>query len=305
MTVPGNAGRRAQLTPDQLATLERRLRGEGRSPTASQTIDRAAPGPDPLSFAQRRLWFLDQLVPGNPFYVIPAVVRLGFVVDVGVLERAVSEIVRRHESLRTRFVVVDGEPVQVVDAPWRVRVQTVDLVGVPAAERDGRLLRLCEQAARAPFDLAAGPLLRVGLVRTEPGECVLLLTMHHIISDGWSMGVLFGELRALYEAFALGRPSPLPELAVQYRDYAVWQRRRLTGARLDALSAWWRERLAGLPVLQLPTDRPRPPVQRFQGAVCPLELPAELTERVRALARERGATEFMVLQAAFKVLLAR
>ena len=306
MSAPHNAGRRAQLSPEKQAALERRLRGETASRTASPArIVRGSSGVGPLSFAQRRLWFLDQLAPGNPFYSIPAAVRLRFAVDVGVLERSVSEIARRHESLRTRFVMVDGEPAQVIDAPQRVPVAVTDLSRLSVAEREAEVMRLAVRDARAPFDLSAGPLLRVGLVRLGAGDWVLLLTMHHIISDGWSMGVLFGELRTLYEAYAFGRPSPLDELEVQYPDFAVWQRQRLRGERLEGELAYWRERLSDLPVLQLPTDRPRPPVQRFQGAWCALEIDAAVCASLRALARERSVTLFMVLLAAFKVVLMR
>src|SRR5205823_4130442 len=179
------------------------------------------------------LWFLHQLAPGNSFYNVPAAHRLRFAVNAGVLERALSEIVRRHESLRTRLSLAEGEPVQVVGDAATLELPVIDMTPLEPAEREREVVRLATEEARAPFDLARGPLLRAQLLRLGPAESVFLLTMHHIVCDGWSVGIFFQELSALYEAFAFGRPSPLPELPVQYPDFAVWQREWLQGELLE------------------------------------------------------------------------
>jgi amino acid adenylation domain-containing protein len=262
-------------------------------------------GPLPLSFAQQRLWVIDRLQPGSAAYNIPVALRLEGTLDAAALDAAVTEIVRRHEGLRTAFATSgDGAPVQRVGPAAPITLPVIDLRGLPAPEPEAR--RLAAAEARQPFDLERGPLFRA--VRVEVGEGVqdLLVTMHHIVSDGWSMGVLVRELTALYAAFAAGRPSPLPELPVQPADFAVWQRRWLAGAVLEEEIAHWRERLAGAPPsLDLPTDRPRPAVQTFRGASLPFLLPAQLSSTLRSFAQERGATLFMVLLAAFQALLAR
>jgi amino acid adenylation domain-containing protein/non-ribosomal peptide synthase protein (TIGR01720 family) len=259
----------------------------------------------PLSYAQQRLWFMDQLSPGNPFYNVPAAVRLGFQVQPALLERCLNEIVRRHEVLRTAIVTVDGQPMQRIVPAAELRVEVVDLSGLASGEREAEAQRLAGEAARRPFDLAQAPLLRAGLLRLGASEWVLLLATHHIVSDGWSMGVLFEELTALYGALAAGRPAALPELPVQYADFAVWQREWLSGAVLEEQLGYWRGRLADLPALQLPIDRPRPAVQSYRGACHRFAVPAALQAALRALARERGVTLFMLLLAAFDVLLAR
>ncbi|HEX7240317.1 MAG TPA: condensation domain-containing protein, partial [Longimicrobiaceae bacterium] len=259
-------------------------------------------GPLPLSFAQERLWFIDRLEPGSAVYNIPVAWRLGGELDVEALERALGEIVRRHETLRTTFAEVDGSPVQVI-APFggfALPVEDLSDLSEAALRRRAR-----EEAAR-PVDLAAGPLFRAALLRVGAEDHVLLLTMHHIVSDGWSMGVLFRELSALYAAYREGGESPLAELPVQYADYAVWQREQLVGEVLDRQLAYWKERLAGAPeLLELPTDRPRPAVQTFRGAAVPMELSQELLERLQALGRSEGATLYMVLLGAFQVLLSK
>jgi len=296
--------RRARLSPAKLSLLERRLQGD--TGDARQTISRRnTDGPVPLSFAQQRLWFLDQLVPGNPFYNVAAAVRLDAPVDVGVLGRALNEIVGRHEALRTTFQAVEGRPVQVVAPELELPLPVVDLAGLPRVERDREALRLATEEAQRAFDLARGPLIRTTLLRLGPGEHVFLLTLHHIVSDGWSMGILSRELTALYDAFARGSPSPLPALPIQYADFALWQRRLLVGETLERQLTYWRGKLVGAPTLALPTDRPRPPVARFRGATATLAFPAELVARLRRLAHDEGATLFMVLLCAFKALLSR
>jgi amino acid adenylation domain-containing protein len=258
-----------------------------------------------MSFAQQRLWFLDQVAPGNPFYNIPLVLPFQGRLDRGVVERAVNEIVRRHESLRTTFRLVDGEPAQVVAPGLTITVGQVRIDDAPPARRDRELQRLATEEARRVFDLRRGPLLRATVVSRSEIDHVILLTLHHIVADGWSVGVFVRELSTLYGAFAAGRPSPLPELTLQYADFAVWQREHLRGERLDALLAYWEARLADLPVLRLPTDKPRPRVLDYQGAFVPLALSDELSDGVRDLARRGRATPFMVLMAGFVALLQR
>ncbi|HEX8271925.1 MAG TPA: condensation domain-containing protein, partial [Longimicrobiaceae bacterium] len=205
--------------------------------------------PLPLSFAQQRLWFIDQLEPGSATYNMPFPLRLRGSLDVGALEGALAELVRRHESLRTVFGMVDGEPVQVIQPAGERRLEVVDLRDGAEDEREAEARRLVGDDARHPFDLARGPLLRTTLLRLDEAEWVLLVNMHHVVSDGWSMGVLTREVSALYGAFSEGRPSPLPELEVQYADYAAWQRAWLVGETLERQIAYWKERLAGAPPL--------------------------------------------------------
>ncbi|HYR07006.1 MAG TPA: amino acid adenylation domain-containing protein, partial [Longimicrobium sp.] len=262
--------------------------------------------PLPPSFAQERLWFLNRIDPGSPFYNVPAALRLQGALHAEALERALGQVVRRHEALRTTFQERDGVPAQVV-APFTGFVLTrEDWTGTGEAER-GEVLRarLAEEAAR-PFDLVEGPLFRATLIRTGAAEHVLLLCTHHIVSDEWSTGVLFRELAALYAAAAEGGEASLPALPVQYADFAVWQREQLRDDVLERDLNWWRERLAGAPaLLELPTDRPRPALQTYRGARQRIDLPAALLERLRALGRGEGATTFMVLLGAFNLLLSR
>ena len=264
-----------------------------------------APGePLPLSFAQERFWFLDRLDSGQAINVIPAAVRLVGRLDEAALQAALDEVVRRHGSLRTVFAEREGRPVQLVRPAAPVRLSRIDLSALPGpvAEREARRLAVGE--ATRPFDLAAGPLLRVSLLPLPGGDHALLLAMHHIVSDGWSMGVFVREMGALYVAFSRGEASPLPALPIQYTDFARWQREELRGEALETQIDWWRERLAGLPALDLPVDR-RAPEKDFRAGGLDLTVPAELTARLKALSRERGATLFMTLLAAFHTLLAR
>ncbi|HEU0077431.1 MAG TPA: condensation domain-containing protein, partial [Longimicrobiaceae bacterium] len=260
----------------------------------------------PLSFAQQRLWFLYQFDPASPLYNMPVAFRLHGPLDAGALERALAEIVRRHEVLRTTFSAEDGEPAQVVAPPGPWRLATDDLSALDGAERDAEVRRRAREDALRPFDLAAGPLFRGELLRLGPDEHVLLLCVHHVASDGWSMEVLARELAALYEAFAAGRPSPLPEPPIQYADFTLWQRERLGGPLLERQVEFWKERLAGAPaVLELPTDRPRPAAQSFRGAAATFALDAATTQKLHRLARGGEATLFMTLLAGFQLLLAR
>ncbi|MCP4654400.1 MAG: amino acid adenylation domain-containing protein, partial [bacterium] len=266
----------------------------------------------PLSFAQQRLWFLDQIDPGSALYNVPVALRLSGRIEPGALLRTMGEIVRRHEVLRTTFKIVDGEPVQVIHSEFDPALPVAELTALAEGHRRAEARRLALAEARRPFDLARGPLLRTTLLRLAPAEHELLLTVHHIAFDGWSVGVFLHELAALYQALSAGRRalsagrrSILPELPVQYADFAVWQRRWLTGEALESQLATWREQLAGLPVLELPTDRPRPAVRSFRGAVHSFRLPAELGRGLAPLRREQGSTLFVTLLAAFQALLGR
>ncbi|MGD0900818.1 MAG: condensation domain-containing protein, partial [Thermoguttaceae bacterium] len=259
----------------------------------------------PLSFAQQRLWLLDRLDPGNPVYNIPLAMRLSGPLDLDALGRTFNEVVARHESLRTKIIVVDDQPVQVVEAARPQNLAMVDLEHVKPAEREAEARARAAAEARKPFRLDEAPLLRVLLLRFSSTEHVLIVVMHHIISDGWSMGVLFREVALLYEAFRSGRPSPLEPLPVQYADYTVWQRERLQGETLDQLLDYWRRRLEGLVPLELPADRPRAIEMPSAGGVEEIRLPPALLDPLRELARQENATLYMTLLAAVQVLLYR
>ncbi|HEY0558373.1 MAG TPA: amino acid adenylation domain-containing protein, partial [Thermoanaerobaculia bacterium] len=263
-------------------------------------------GPLPLSYSQRRLWFLDQLSPGSAVYNIPHPLVITGNLDVQVLKGALSEVVRRHEALRTAFPSVDGEPVQVIVPAAPLSLPILDVEGLDETVRDREAARLVETESLRPFDIGTGPTFRMALVRLGRERHLLLLTMHHIVADGWSLEILTRELMALYEAFAAGRPSPLAELPVQYADFAIWQRRWLTGGALSSQLDYWRRQLAGAPAgLDLPTDYPRPAMQTFDGATRSAELPADLARDLKAFCRREGVTLFMLLLAGFDVLLAR
>ncbi|HEY0514844.1 MAG TPA: condensation domain-containing protein, partial [Thermoanaerobaculia bacterium] len=260
----------------------------------------------PLSFAQARLWFLDRLQPGSPLYNVPLAYRLRGPLEPGALAAALGEIVRRHGALRTRFVEGLDGPVQVVEPAGAFSLAEVDLGDLPEPARRLEEERLTAEAALRPFDLARGPLFCAFLLRAGASEWSLMLAMHHIVSDGWSLDVLARELAALYRAGREGRFSPLAELPLQYADFAAWQRRWLRGEALESQLAYWREHLAGVPtILELPTDRPHPPEQTFRGATAGLTLTAELTRAVRGLGQQGGATLFMTALAAFELLLHR
>ncbi|HEX6040165.1 condensation domain-containing protein, partial [Longimicrobium sp.] len=288
-----------------LADFARGLETAARAGTlAVVPVDRGAPLP--ASFAQQRLWFLEQLGGTGAAYNIPLRLRLRGELDRAALSRALDRIVARHESLRTVFPAVDGQPVQRIAAVEESAFRLVehDLQGTADAE-DG-LRRLMADEAGAPFDLVDGPLVRGRLVRMAADDHALLVTMHHIVSDGWSMGVLARELGALYGAFARGEADPLPPLAVQYADYAAWQRRVVDGALLERQAGFWERNLAGAPeLLELPADRPRPRTRDFAGASLPIELDAELTAALKALSRRHGTTLFMTLLAGWAVVLGR
>ena len=259
----------------------------------------------PLSFAQQRLWFLDQLEPGSSFYNISRAVRLRGSLNVAALSEALNEIVSRHESLRTLFDA-DGDPFQSIAAVQIVSLRLIDLDAVSEAQRQAEAEKVAAEEISKPFDLARDPLLRAVLIRIDADDHVLVLTLHHIAADGWSLAVLFRELTVLYEAFASEKPSPLAPLLIQYADFAIWQREWLRGDVRDKLVAYWKTQLAGAqPVLELPADRPRPLVQSFRGAYQRLTIPVALSNNLKQLSRNEGVSLFMTCLAAFQLLLSR
>jgi len=261
----------------------------------------------PTSLAQRGMWFLWRLAPGSTFYNVPVALPFTGPVKVDALQRALREIVRRHAVLRTTYREdAHGVPLQLVHAPGDVELPVADLSALPRGERDTEVARQAQAEYEQPFDLAAGPVFRARLLRTDAAEAVLLLTMHHIVCDGWGINVLSSELRRVYRAYVQGQPSPLPDLTYEYKDFACEQFVALDAERLRPQLDYWRAQLAGAPpALDLPTDRPRPVVQSFRGGRVELQVPARLASRLRALAREHDATLFMTLLAALDVLLAR
>ncbi|HWM94192.1 MAG TPA: amino acid adenylation domain-containing protein [Thermoanaerobaculia bacterium] len=300
--------RTGELSPEKLALLVLRMKkkraAEGSSPV-QKMARRASSGPATLSFGQQRLWLLDRLEPGSTAYNMPSPARLRGPLDVAAMERALDEIVRRHESLRTTFAEHDGEPVQVIAPPGAFLLSIADLSDLPEESRSSEERRLLE-ADKRPYDLERGPLFRASLVRLQAEEHLLLLDMHHIISDGWSFGVFFRELAALYGAYRERRSSTLPDLPVQYADFAAWQRAWLQGPIQEEQLSYWRERLTGAPsALELPVDRLRPAVQNHRGDRTSLALPAVLTARLRELSLREGTSPFMTFLAAFQLLLSR
>jgi amino acid adenylation domain-containing protein len=260
----------------------------------------------PASFAQQRLWFLDQLTPGRATYNLPSALRIQGKLDADVLKRAVGEVARRHETLRTRFVAAGGELQQVIEDQINVQLRVVDLTFIAEEEeRKAEAMRLAQEEAQEPFDLRQVPLFRGKLLRLGALNHVLLFTMHHIISDAWSIGVLIEEVSVLYDAFSAGQPSSLPELPIQYADYSVWQREWLEGGVLEQQLAYWKQQLGGSGMLMLPTDRPRPAVQSQNGAICNFVIAMDVTQKLKELAEEQGATLFIVLVAALQTLLYR
>ena len=303
------------LTPDlrtqlaehkaEILTLLRQTMAEGnRKIVPMLGVDRGRTLP--LSFAQQRLWFLDQLEPGNAGYNITGAYRLSGQLHISALEHSLNEIVRRHESLRTTFTTVEQQPMQVIAPVLRLPLPVVDLRCIPTSRQELEIERWATQEAHQSFDLTRGPLVRARVLRLAAVDHVFLLTMHHIISDGWSRMVLFRELAALYQAFLEGKVSPLPDLQLQYADFAVWQRQWLQGEALETQLTYWTQQLQGAPaVLELPTDYARPLVQTFRGARQSLVLPTLLCAALKALSQQESTTLFMTLLAAFQTLLHR
>jgi amino acid adenylation domain-containing protein/non-ribosomal peptide synthase protein (TIGR01720 family) len=298
------ARRIAELPLAQRALLFAQLQQRHEAPPRP-AIPRAsrAPGLFPLSFAQQRLWFLSQYDPESPEYNIPQGFRVTGPLAPEILERTLTAIVSRHEALRTTFTAVDGEPRQLIAERSRVELPLTDLTAWPRQEREARARQAAVADARRPFDLTQGPLLRALLFRLDAEEHLFFVNVHHIVYDGWSRGIFLAELAALYQALAAGRPSPLPELPVQYLDFALWQRGWLAGDVLARQLEYWRQRLAGAPPLDLITDRPRPALRTHDGAACSVLLPRPLAAALTGLAQEEGGTLFVGLASLFKALL--
>src|ERR1044072_443310 len=301
------AARRAGLSAAKQQELEKLLKERSAEGSTIRVIPaRPQGGPILLSFAQQRLWFLDQFEPGRATYNTPISFRLSVPLNLAALEESLKEAIRRHESLRTNFANDNGQPVQIIAATRELDLPLTDLRSMPQPAREAEARRLAGEHSRRPFDLAEDSLLRLSLLRLDDEEHTLLVTMHHIISDGWSMQVLIREVGTLYNAFCNGEPSPLPELAIQYADYAHWQRQYLQGETLEADLSYWRSQLKDIPpVLNLPTDRPRPPVMSFQGGSKEIIVGQALTDELRRLTDAEGATLFVTLLASFQMLLSR
>jgi amino acid adenylation domain-containing protein len=259
----------------------------------------------PLSFSQERLWFLDQFEPNSPLYNVPKAIRLRGSLNQVFLEQSLNDVLRRHEVLRTTFLAVHGQPVQKIAESLTIHIPVMDVSHARDDVREEQAMEIANEESQRPFDLAAGPLIRAILVRLSADDHLLMLTLHHIVSDGWSMGVLNRELSALYNGFCSGRPALLPELAIQYSDYAQWQREWLREENLEKQVRYWKDRLANIAVLKLPADRPRPSIQRYRGGRQAILLSAKLTDGLQDLARHQRVTLFMTLLAAFKILLHR
>jgi amino acid adenylation domain-containing protein len=297
-----------KLSAKKRALLEVMLREKGVESSSDRRIPRRKEGDSiPLSFAQQRLWFFDQFEAGKSFYNLPGAIRLKGKLNVAVLEQTFNEIVNRHEALRSTFTEVQGQPIQVIAPPVsRLRLPVIDLRELPQSDREAAVKQLSAKEAQQPFDLELGPLLRTSLLQLSEEEYILLLTMHHIVSDGWSIGVLAQELATIYEALSAGNQPQLPELPVQYADFAIWQRNWLCGEVLQTQLAYWKQQLEGAPpLLELPADRPRPPIQTSEGATQSLLLSQELTAALKNLSQREDVTLFMTLLAAFKALLYR
>lgn len=299
------------LTPEQRALFEARLKQKGlrTDVTAVQTIPRRQDRDSataPASIDQERLWFIDQLQPGNTAYNIFNASRIRGSLNIPIMERVINELIQRHEVLRTTLKSVDGLPVQVISPDLKITLEPVSLEHHPPAERYDEAVRLTTEEFARPFDLEHGPLVRVGLLRLAPDDFVLQVNMQHAITDRWSFAVFEKELAVLYQAFATGHPSPLPELPIQFADYAVWQRERMNGDEYKKDLEYWRHRLAGAPfILDFPTDFPRPPIQNFRGARVYVSYPKNLLDGLKELSRREGVTMFMTLMAAYKTLIYR
>jgi amino acid adenylation domain-containing protein len=301
------SGAVSTFSDEQLELLAYLLEEEGlQGDEELPLVPRTRKESPPLSFAQARLWFLDQLEPNSSLYNVPWAMRLRGPLAIAPLTQALNTLLARHEILRTTFNSVDGSPIQVISEPRPLELSVIDLRSWKEIERELEAVRLAEADARQPFDLIRGPLLRATLIRLGEEDHVMLLTMHHIVSDGWSTVVFERELSELYQALSKGLPPPLADLPIQYADFAVWQRNWLQGKVLDEQLSYWKKQLGNLPaVLNLPTDRPRPPVQSYRGARQTAEFSKDLTQRLKALSRKEGVTLFMTLLAAFQTLLHR
>ena len=293
-------------TVEQLSVLIQEQIGDGRQQTLDPIEVVPRTGRLAASFAQQRLWFQEKLTLGSGAFHLALGAKLEGQLNVPALEQTFTEIIRRHESLRTSFPMIDGEVVQQISSPSPFRIPIIDLRHFDEADRETISLDLAQSELSRPFDLASGPLTRVVLIRHRDDEYTIICTLHHIISDGWSRGVLVKEISTLYEAFCSAEPSPLAELSIQYADFAEWQRQRLQGDALEQELNYWKEKLEGAPpLLALPTDRPRPAIQSYRGATENLILGQQLTGQLKTLSQARGMTLFMTLLAAFQTLLFR
>ncbi|MBV9789568.1 MAG: hypothetical protein JOZ51_15385, partial [Chloroflexi bacterium] len=299
----------ADLSPERRRLLDLLLRQKAQSDPAQILSLPRASGTNtfPLSFAQQRLWFIDQLQPGISAYNIAVGMRLHGPLDVATLNRALNQLVERHETLRTTFVLQENQPVQAIAPQLTIPLPLVDLSAQPAAKREAAALGAVAETADQPFDLERGPLFRATLFRLADDRHMVLLTMHHIIADGWSTGVLLREIAALYRSNIAGQPQALPALAIQYADFAQWQRRWLApgSPRLASQIDYWRTQLADVSKLLLPTDHPRTAEQKMTSARENHMLQRELTAALHSLSQREGATLFQTLLTAFQVLLAR
>ncbi|MWC28295.1 non-ribosomal peptide synthetase [Paenibacillus sp. MMS18-CY102] len=297
---------KSKLSPEKQAILDRLKRSKPQAEQHSDIPRRLGEGPAPLSFAQQRLWFLEQLVPDSQAYNQVIAFHLHGKLDPDLLERSLNEIVRRHESLRTTFHSENGKPYQTIAPTLKLALQTVDLTAWPAEERELQFEQLAQQVARRTFDLSQGPLLRASLYKLDEDKHALLFSIHHIIIDGWSMGILYKELVIHYHCFAEGKPSPLNELPIQYADFSAWERDSLRQEAIEEQLSYWIQQLGGeRTAAELPADRTRPPVQSFRGGSLKLDLSFELTGRLKALADQENATLFMVLMAALQTFIYR
>ncbi|HKV92560.1 MAG TPA: condensation domain-containing protein, partial [Candidatus Angelobacter sp.] len=293
-----------------LAQIQVRAAINSRSSLGLATENRILPaprdrGPLPLSLFQQRLWFLEQLVPNNPAYIVPEETRFKGVLNREALRRALDEIIRRHESLRTRFAGVANNLVQLIDPPYPADLSVQDLSSLPPEQREEEARCIVFAESRKPFDLQRGPILRTRLLVLGQEENILLITMHHIVADVWSLKVLLNEMQRLYSAFSQGKPSPLPELPIQYADFAVWQNLQFQNGGFEEHLAYWRTKLKGISELNLLTDKPRPAMQGFSGASYRFQWPLALSSALRILSQQEGVTLYMLLLAAFQAFLQR
>ena len=295
------------LSPEKRALLEKLLKKKAQARRQAQAIPpRPHPDEHPLSFGQQQLWFFDQLEPESSLYNISGAVRLRGPLQRQALERSMNQVVQRHQVLRARFITEDGEPRQIIAPDLKIPFSYVDLRELPPQQREERALQLATTEAQRPFDLAQGPLLRAMLLQLDDQEHMVVLSMHHIVADGWSIGVFLREMALLYDAYIHDRTPHLPELPIQYADYAHWQRQQLQGDVLDEHLAYWEKQLAGIPpLLELPTDYPRPAVVSHQGSHHQFRISAQLTAQLKALSRSQESTLFSTLLAAYSILLQR
>jgi len=295
------------LSPEKRALLEKWLKKKAMARRQAQAITpRPDPNEYPLSFGQQQLWFFDQLEPNSSLYNISGAVRLRGTLDRQALARSMNQVVQRHAVLRARFITKDGEPRQIIAPELSLPLAYEDLRHLPPAQREAQALAMATTEAQRPFDLANGPLLRAMLLQLDAQEHMVVVSMHHIVADGWSIGIFLREMALLYDAYVQGRNPDLPSLPIQYADYAHWQRQQLQGAKLDEQLQYWEKQLSGIPpLLELPTDHPRSAILSHQGSHYQFRLPSQLTAQLKALSRSQGVTFFSTLLAAYSVLLHR